>query len=199
MSKETEIIIERIDGKLSGSLLMPERPITPSLSIIVSGSGPTDRNGNQAGLHNDSLKKLATCLFENDCATFRFDKRGIGQSVFPLLTESDLTIDVYVRDILAIAETLRHDYGFRNINLIGHSEGGIIALLAAQKMQVDKLVLLATPAIPMSESLTKQYRERAPEFADDVEAASQASKVVMLFAIPTNTLKWRLGLPSFPT
>ncbi|SKA63701.1 Serine aminopeptidase, S33 [Enterovibrio nigricans DSM 22720] len=176
MSNESEITIERAEGQISGSLLISENTINPAISIIISGSGPTDRNGNQSGLHNDSLKKISTRLFENGCATFRFDKRGIAQSVFPSLTESDLTIDVYVRDILAIAETLRHDYGFKNINLIGHSEGGIIALLAAQKMQVDKLVLLATPARPMSESLIQQYRERAPHLANDVEAALASIK-----------------------
>ena len=70
----TEITINRY---VDGTLLVPESVENPPLVIIIAGSGPTDRNGNQSFMKNDMLKKLAEGLSENGVATFRYDKRVV--------------------------------------------------------------------------------------------------------------------------
>ncbi|MEZ8027758.1 alpha/beta hydrolase [Enterovibrio norvegicus] len=66
----------------------------------------------------------------------------MGNSCFPARLESDLTIDKYVKDVHFIIQTLSNEYGFRTFNLIGHSEGGLIALLVAQTACINSLVLI---------------------------------------------------------
>ena len=64
---------------IDGTLLIPEQNEANKLAIIIAGSGPTDRNGNQNFLINNSLKKLAEELTNNGIATFRYDKRIVKQ------------------------------------------------------------------------------------------------------------------------
>ena len=68
---ESEI---RINELISGTLLEPITK-TDTLAIIIAGSGPTDRNGNQQMQQNNSLKKLAEALTLEGIATYRYDKR----------------------------------------------------------------------------------------------------------------------------
>lgn len=94
---EYEISIKTLDGELFGSLLIPSISVNYAVSIILSGSGPTDRNGNQTQITNNCLMKLAINLAECGHATFRFDKRGIGKSRFSNFKESSLTINHYTQ------------------------------------------------------------------------------------------------------
>ncbi|MEZ9527077.1 alpha/beta hydrolase [Enterovibrio norvegicus] len=174
--KESNAEIDVDGGLISGTLVTHEEALNSAVSIIIAGSGPTDRNGNQEGLRNDSLEKISTSLLRHQYASFRFDKRGVGKSCFPSLLESDLTIDTYVKDIHSIIQTLSDEYGFRTFNLIGHSEGGLIALLVAQTACINSLVLIATPALSFAENLIKQYQLRAPQFTEDVETILEAIK-----------------------
>jgi len=64
---------------IDGTLLSPKASEKPSLAIIIAGSGPTNRNGNQNFLKNNSLKKLAEGLSNYGIATFRYDKRIVKQ------------------------------------------------------------------------------------------------------------------------
>ena len=68
-----------INAFIDGTLLIPTDIEKPNLAIIVAGSGPTDRNGNQNLLKNNSLKKLAEGLSKEGIATFRYDKRIVKQ------------------------------------------------------------------------------------------------------------------------
>ena len=76
LSVSTDISINR---HIDGTLLIPESNKPLPLAIIIAGSGPTDRNGNQNLMQNNSLKKLAIGLSENNIATFRYDKRVVKQ------------------------------------------------------------------------------------------------------------------------
>src|SRR5690625_3244184 len=60
---------------ITGTLLFPEEIENPDLVLLIQGSGPTDRDGNQPFLRNDALKKLARALGQEGIASFRFDKR----------------------------------------------------------------------------------------------------------------------------
>ncbi len=129
------------DG-LSGTLLLPERGIRVPAALIIAGSGPVDRDGNVPGARNDSLKLLAEALTAQGIATLRADKRGIGRSG-SRVREQDLRFDTYVAGALAWADLLRADPRVASVVLIGHSEGALVASIAAQRKAVAGLVLIA--------------------------------------------------------
>src|SRR3954471_10799702 len=76
-------------GALEGSLLCPSSPAPWPAVLLIAGSGPTDRNGNTAGLPgpNNSLKLLAEALAQRGIASVRYDKRGVGGSRAALTSE----------------------------------------------------------------------------------------------------------------
>ena len=104
------------------------------LLLIIAGSGPTDRDGNNpADGHNDSLKKLAQNLARHGIASLRYDKRGVAASRTATPDERDLSVERYVADAEGWAGLLRDDPRFDRLILIGHSEGALIASLAAAR------------------------------------------------------------------
>jgi uncharacterized protein len=120
-------------GTLSGTLALPPGSGPFPVALIIAGSGPTDRDGNSAAaLTTDAYKKLAQGLAARGIATLRYDKRGIGSSS-DRQPESDLRFDDYVNDALALTAWLEHDARFHGIAVIGHSEGSLIAILAAER------------------------------------------------------------------
>ena len=79
LAQEEIIVLETPTGNIEGTLLVPSKGNIP-LVLIIAGSGPTDRDGNNGSLQNNSLKMLAQGLYNNNIASFRFDKRGISKS-----------------------------------------------------------------------------------------------------------------------
>ena len=120
-------------GVLSGTLTLPPGNGPFPVALIVAGSGPTDRNGNSpGGLSSDAYKKLAEGLAAHGIATLRYDKRGIGKSA-DTQPEADLRFDDFVNDALTLTAWLEHDPRFRGVAIIGHSEGSLIGMLAAER------------------------------------------------------------------
>lgn len=112
--------------------------------ILVPGSGPTDRDENVAGIA--IFGQLAHALADAGFAVVRYDKRGIGQSGGR--TES-ATLTDYAEDVRAIIRALndRKDVDSRRIALVGHSEGGSLAMLvAAKEKRIAGVALVATIA-----------------------------------------------------
>ena len=95
---ETIVQLETKTGILEGSLLVPKESTGIPLALIIAGSGPTDRDGNNPAMKNNSLKMLASELFRNRIASLRYDKRGIGKSKKAGLRESDLRFETYIED-----------------------------------------------------------------------------------------------------
>jgi len=111
------------------------------LVIILSGSGPTDRNGDNLHLNlNSPLHQLADGLFSKGISVFRFDKRGIGQS--SKCIEEDIDFKNYIDDLKSIVSYFKEDY--EQIYLFGHSEGALISLSYMQleeKNHISGLIL----------------------------------------------------------
>ena len=128
---------------LFGTLTLPETPNPVRAALILAGSGPTDRNGNNPAGSNDSLKLLARGLAAEGIASLRVDKRGVGVSAGAATREDDLRIDTYVADAIAWLEFLRGELPQSRLFVIGHSEGALIGTLAARRADVAGLVLLA--------------------------------------------------------
>lgn len=152
-------------------------------ALILAGSGPTDRNGNSAtGLSSDTYALLARALADGGIATIRADKRGIGGSTGDgnavLLTD-------YAADAGLWITTLKQRTGQSCIWLIGHSEGGLIALQTAQgRDDLCGLILLATPGRGLGEILLDQlsnapamqpYLEDTRTFLDQLKAGKEVA------------------------
>jgi alpha-beta hydrolase superfamily lysophospholipase len=177
---------------LVGTLLLPiwsEIEKVPGV-VLVAGSGPTDRDGNNALVPEriDLMKRIAELLAEAGIASLRYDKRGIGGSTprpRGSLAEQErfFSFDNFVGDVAAAhAELVTHDeIKTYATALLGHSEGGLLVLAAAPtitKNPPHALVLLATPGRPLIDILRAQIARGAPNLvapADRVMAAIQAS------------------------
>ncbi len=156
---EEEVTLETETGRLHGSLVKPVGISTPALVILHSGSGPTNRDGNTqgAGAGNNSLRLLSDALYEAGVAVLRFDKRGVGASVAAGMNEADLRFEAYVSDLVGwIRHFSESSDAFSKVVLAGHSEGGLIATLAATRTDIDGLVLIAAPGRPAGEVLREQ-------------------------------------------
>ena len=135
---------------------MPDRAGPHPALLLVAGSGPVDRDGNLPGLVNNSLRMLAEGLAERGVATLRTDKRGVGASHAAAPNEAALTLDAYVSDTARWWHALAGDPGVSRAGLLGHSEGALIATLAAKAVAADRLVLLAGAGVPAGPLILRQ-------------------------------------------
>jgi len=147
-------------GKLYGTLTIPPGAGPFPVALIIAGSGPTDRNGNGPLLESDAYKLLAHGLAERGIATLRYDKRTIGQSAMPGLREEDLRFEMFASDAVVLVDHLKADARFRNISIIGHSEGSLIGILAAERdSNVAGLISLEGAGRDPATILVEQFRE----------------------------------------
>lgn len=151
-------------GKIYGTLVVPGGAGPFPLVVIISGSGPTDRDGNSPLLPgaNNSLKLLADGLAERGIASFRYDKRGIGESRAAVPSEAALRFDMYADDAAAWATKLRADPRFSTITIAGHSEGSLLGMIAAQHAPVDGFVSIAGAGRPADQVLREQLKAQLP-------------------------------------
>jgi pimeloyl-ACP methyl ester carboxylesterase len=157
---------------LSGTLLRPDGSARPPVVLLIGGSGPTDRNGNQGGMGAGELRQLAEQLAEKGIASLRYDKRGVGRSITPGLQEKDLVLKSFVDDAVAWCDWLRQRPDLGPVVVIGHSEGGLIAMLAARREPVAGIVLLATPGRKLGDIIRGQLQGIGMEAALQSEASN---------------------------
>lgn len=101
--------------------------------VIIPGSGPTDRDGNSPlGVTASSYRLLAAGLARRGITTVRIDKRGMFGSKAAIANANAVTIADYAADARAWARAARAATGARCVWLLGHSEGGLVALAAGQ-------------------------------------------------------------------
>jgi len=145
-------------GPLKGSLAGP--PGAPVV-LILPGSGPTDRDGdNPLGVRAAPYRMLAEGLAARGIASVRIDKRGMFASAAATPDADDVTIDDYVRDTESWIAAIRARTGASCIWLLGHSEGGLIALATAARSRdaLCGVILVSTPGRPLGEVLKAQLR-----------------------------------------
>lgn len=157
------IVLDTGSGTLHGTLLLPRSAEPVPVALLIAGSGPTDRDGNNpAGGHNDSLKRLAQALAKHGIASVRYDKRGVAKSRAATPDERDLSVERYVADVAAWGRLLGADPRFGALTLIGHSEGALIASLAAEQAGAAALISIAGTARPVDEVLREQLQNKLP-------------------------------------
>jgi uncharacterized protein len=152
-----ELVLATPNGNLSGTLELPNGSGPFPVALIIAGSGPTDRDGNNAsGLQTNAYKLLAEGLAQNNIASLRFDKRGIGKSSSAASNEAELRFETYVNDAVAWLELLRKDLRFNKRFVIGHSEGSLIGMLAVQQSNVAGFISMAGSGRPIDQVLLEQ-------------------------------------------
>ena len=152
-----EIVAPGPQGHLKGSLTRTEDPDAPVV-LIIPGSGPTDRDGNNPlGVNAGSYRLLAEGLAAAGVSTVRIDKRGMFGSAYAVPDANGVTINDYVEDVRAWIQVIRDTTGTDCVWLLGHSEGGLVALATAQdKDEICGVVLIATPGRPLGNVLKEQ-------------------------------------------
>ena len=159
-----DIQLDTGTGVLQGTLLIPEGPGPFPVVLIISGSGPTDRDGNSAMLpgKNNSLRQLAVGLAAAKVASVRYDKRGVAASMMAGLSEKDLRFDHYISDAVLWCRRLQADSRFSSVTVAGHSEGAQIGVTAAWLAAADGYVSLAGPGRPVFAILREQLAKNLP-------------------------------------
>jgi hypothetical protein len=145
-------------GALQGTLMTAESGYGPVI-LIIPGSGPTDRDGNSpAGILAASYRLLAEGLAAHGVMSVRIDKRGMFGSIAAAADANAVTIPDYVADVQAWTRVIRQRTKVRCIWLLGHSEGGLVAMAAAKNPDACGLLLVAAPGRPMGEILREQLK-----------------------------------------
>ena len=160
---------------LAGTLSLPAQEGKYPIAILISGSGPQNRDSEVFG-HRPFLV-ISDYLTKKGIGVLRYDDRGVGQSEgdFGLATSVNFASDVL--SAVAYLKT-RDDVDPKKIGLIGHSEGGIIAPMAASKSgDIGFIVLLAAPGIRGDKLLLKQQEMMAKASGVDEEDIRDSQKI----------------------
>lgn len=154
--RETVLNAPGPQGALNGTLLSPLTS-PQHVVLMIAGSGPTDRDGNNPlGVKASTFRLLAEQLAQNGIATLRADKRGMFASAAAVPDANAVTINDYVDDVRSWITVITRRFPTAAVWLLGHSEGGIVALAAAQEEALRGVILVATPSRPPGAVLKEQ-------------------------------------------
>jgi pimeloyl-ACP methyl ester carboxylesterase len=176
------------DGPLEGTLLNAgqKAPVV----LMIPGSGPTDRDGNNPlGITAAPYRLLAEALGQKGVSTVRIDKRGMFGSKAAIPDANKVTIGDYATDTHAWVKAVRERTGAKCVWVLGHSEGGLVALAAAQKPDgMCGIILVSAPGRKLGDVMREQLRSNpanAPVLDDALAAIDslEAGKSVEVSAM----------------
>lgn len=157
--EEIKVHNKSADVYLAGTLTLPENKKPESVVVLISGSGPQNRN--EELLNHRPFLVLSDYLTRRGIGVLRFDDRGVAESTGDHATATSAD---FATDVTAIVKYLksRADLKGVKIGLAGHSEGGMIApMVAAEQEEVEFIVLLAGPGIEIKELMLLQTSRSA--------------------------------------
>ncbi|MFB3389876.1 alpha/beta hydrolase family protein [Flavobacterium sp. LAR06] len=181
--KEAAIVLKINTDQLFGTLTTPNLTKKYPVALIIAGSGPTDRNGNNPMMKNNSLKMLAEVLAKNGIASLRYDKRGIGESKTSAISEQSLVFENYTEDAKSWINLLKQDKRFSEVVIIGHSEGSLIGMIAGAK--ANKFISIAGPGesadklikTQIASKSNKQIEDMTFPIIDSLKSGNQVKKI----------------------
>ncbi|TKG94212.1 alpha/beta fold hydrolase [Puteibacter caeruleilacunae] len=161
--KESELVLNTSTGNIHGTLSIPNAAEKTPVIIIVPGSGSTDRDGNiPPVVQARPYKMLAQECANKGISTLRYDKRGAGKSKGAVLTENELRFETYVDDVIGWIKILKADDRFSKVIVLGHSEGSLVGMIAANKTNTDGYISLAGCGKPADQMLRDQLKVLPP-------------------------------------
>lgn len=155
-----------INAFIDGTLLIPNNKQVRDLVIIIAGSGPTNRDGNQNFLKSNTLKKLAEGLASNGIASFRYDKRTVKQ-IKKEKIDPNTTFDDFVTDAKTVITYFKSKNQFSNIYVAGHSQGSLVGLLATENNDINGFISIAGAGQNIGDVIIEQVNTTAPQFSED--------------------------------
>ncbi|WP_300566039.1 alpha/beta hydrolase [Flavobacterium sp.] len=185
--KNFSLVEVKINELLTGNLYSPENSKKPNLVIIIAGSGPTDRDGNQNAMKNNSLKFLAEAIAKNGNAAFSFDKRIFSQMKSGTLKESDLSFEDLINDTKDIIKYFKSQKKYNKIIIAGHSEGSLIGMIAANE-NADAYISLSGPGRSADLIIIDQLSKQAPALTQEVTADFEILKKGETFELKNQML-----------
>ena len=166
-SQEFEVSIEVNGVKLYGTFAYQLKLDNKPILIIVAGSGAIDRDGNSPNSICNSYKLLSDSLIKSEFAVLRFDKRGIGKSINNKMKEEDIKFINYSEDLVEWINVTKKENQNNKIYLVGHSEGSLHAILAAQKLSVNGIISINGAGFSIDSILKKQLISQ-PDYIKDL-------------------------------
>ncbi len=164
---ESEISVNQL---IKGTLYAPGKSGGKTdLVILIAGSGPTNRSGNQVGMKNNSLKYLAQGIAKGGTAVFSYDKRIFAMMVAGNLDEKSLRFEDFIGDAKDVIAFFRNKKEYRKIIVAGHSEGALIGVVAAQDNRADAYISLAGAGRTIDQIIADQIAQQAPGMRTEVE------------------------------
>ena len=158
-----------VNSLLKGTLFTPENASSETkLVILIAGSGPTNRSGNQLGLQNNSLKYLSEGLAKNGIAVYSYDKRIFAQMISGKVDEKSLSFEDFIQDAQEVINYFIAQKKYKKIVVAGHSEGSLIGMIAA-KNTVDGFISLDGAGRSIDQILSEQYDKQAPALKADLD------------------------------
>jgi hypothetical protein len=155
-AQSSDLVISNGEIEIGGTLLLPEGEMKAPLVILSTGSGAQDRN--ETIMNFQLFKIIAEDLAAEGIPSFRYDDRGVGVSTGSLAesTLEDLASDVHAitKYFSTEAETM-----FDEFIHFGHSQGGVVGIKsAAENEKITRLILMASPVVPMKDVISAQVR-----------------------------------------
>lgn len=175
-SEEIVFVNEKAQIQLSGTLNIPKDLPLKALVVMVSGSGPQDRDGSM--FNHKPYELLAHSLASDGVGVLRYDDRGVGASQGDFSTAS---IETLGEDLSAAVRFLRNRKEFARVplGLLGHSLGGIIApKVASEHHDIDFLVLLAAPGLSGDLLMLQQKADIERKMGLSEEQISQGQELM---------------------
>ncbi len=172
----------KITPLIEGTLLLPDSTQTTPLVIFIAGSGPTDRDGNQLMMKNNSLKFTAEALYGKGISSFRFDKRIFKQLQSGSIKEEEIDFDDFIEDAKAVLAFFKNDKRFSKLIFAGHSQGSLVGMIAAQE-GADGFISLAGAGQEIDDVIIDQLSSQAPHL---VEAARVAFDDLRVYGFVEN-------------
>ena len=161
LSFSNDYIIPSFDNHPIHGTLLESAESNSVLTIIISGSGPTDRDGNNVSSKSDYLKMLAEGLYENGVSSYRFDKRGVARSIGNIKTGDEVKFVDFINDVKSIINHFRSTKRFEKVVVVGHSEGALIGMIASRSL-ADGFISVAGAGTDYLTIIQRQLSDRAP-------------------------------------
>jgi len=175
---EIRLSIEGLSGALQGTLAAPDGGPKAPVAIVIPGSGPTDRDGNNPlGVTAGMYRLLAEALAAKGVSTIRIDKRGMFGSSAAAADADNVRMTDLADDVRAWGQEAQRRSSARCAWLIGHSEGSLVALITAQQPEgICGLILVAGAGRKMGDILREQLKANpanAPLLAQALAALTE--------------------------
>lgn len=165
--KEHELAVPIAIDSIYGTLLTPSAIEKPTLVILIPGSGPTDRNGNQGAYANNSLKFLAEALSSRGVATYRYDKSIISMLKAANFKEGDILFSKFIEEAKSVITFFKNSNKYAKIYVAGHSQGSLVGMIASKNL-ADGFISLAGPGTSIDNTLREQLVKSLPQLEESI-------------------------------